>query len=160
MVWTSAHDRATLNTPSDQICLGASGAVGGPGQQQAGVTGGERREDDPGHPYGGRRLHLHLWDSLIAESWDDPLPTVVPKWRTGVYDCGTFDREGLRGMAYRLPPTSLEVRRVSRSSLSVAGSRTPLLPGTFPLCPGALVDLTLTVQEMGGRRAIPLRIRT
>jgi hypothetical protein len=27
----------------------------------------------------------------------------------------TFDREGLRGMAYRLPPTSLEVRpRVER----------------------------------------------
>jgi hypothetical protein len=49
---------------------------------------------------------------------------------------------------------------MSRTVLSVAGSRTPLLPGTFPLCPGALVDLTLTVQGTSGRRAVPLSIHT
>lgn len=49
---------------------------------------------------------------------------------------------------------------MSRTSLSVAGSRTPRLPGIFPLCPGALVDVTLTVQGSGGRRAVPLNIHT
>jgi hypothetical protein len=49
---------------------------------------------------------------------------------------------------------------MSRTVLSVAGSRTPLLPGTFPLCPGALVDLTLTVQGTSGRWAVPLSIHT
>jgi hypothetical protein len=45
---------------------------------------------------------------------------------------------------------------MSRASLSVAGSRVPTKPGTFPLCPGDLVDWTLTVQGVGGRRAVPL----
>jgi hypothetical protein len=49
---------------------------------------------------------------------------------------------------------------MSRTSLSVAGSRTPHVPGTFPLCPGALADLTLTVQGASGRRAVPLSIHT
>jgi hypothetical protein len=79
--------------------------------------------------------------------------------RTEVYDAGTFDREGLRGTAFRLPPTSWRDDNVSNTSLSVVGSRTPSPLGTFPLCPGAIVDVTLTVRETGGRRAVPLRIR-
>jgi hypothetical protein len=45
---------------------------------------------------------------------------------------------------------------MSRTSLSVAGSRSPSQLGIFPRRPGALSDWTLIVQGVGGRRVAPL----